>query len=148
MVIKLNSFNILALSLTHTVLFSMVALYSCCSRNVWTLSGGVLAQWLTRKMKNGKSCRKGCRPLLYTLKNKGYLLASMVLWRTLNIHGTFCAKKHKCNFWKGENASNLLLRSIKTLQYRFPLQNHLYLGSRQIKPLQIRAVCITCRVWN
>ncbi len=27
--------------------------------------------------------------LLYTYKNKGSLLASMVLWRTLNIHGTF-----------------------------------------------------------
>ncbi len=25
----------------------------------------------------------------HTIKNKGALLASMVLWRTLNIHGTF-----------------------------------------------------------
>ncbi len=30
---------------------------------------------------------------MYTLKNKGSLLASMVLWRTLNIHGTFQMQK-------------------------------------------------------
>ncbi len=31
--------------------------------------------------------------LTNTLKNKGSLLASMVLWRSLNIHGTFQMQK-------------------------------------------------------
>ncbi len=30
---------------------------------------------------------------IYTVKNKGSLLASMFLWRTLNIHGTFQMQK-------------------------------------------------------
>ncbi len=41
----LNSFNTLALSLTHTVVFSMVTLYSCCSRN-----GGGIGIVVFRKM--------------------------------------------------------------------------------------------------